>query len=101
MIRKRPPAAQVRILADAVRSLSYLELYCFLIENTGQQARKIHEPIVTESQLWSRLRGAGLSEGAARYKAGATDAGKTLAKYCPVDEFPEPDHRISSWDPDS
>ena len=98
IMRKWPPAAQVRILADAVRSLSYLELYCFLTENAGHPARKLHEPIVTDNQLWNRLRGAGLSEGTARVKAGATDAGKTLAKYCSVDELPEPEHRVSSWE---
>ena len=90
IIEEKPPAPRVRILADAIRSLSYLELYCFLAENAGRQTRGIHEGVVSQVVLWSRLRGAGLSQGEARVKAGATEFGQILAKYCEFKDLQEP-----------
>ena len=64
MLREKPDATRVRILSSAVQDLSYLELYCFILEGAGQSTRHIHESIISPNLLWNRLTGHGLSTGA-------------------------------------
>lgn len=93
IIKEKPSATHVRILADAVRNLSYMELYCFLAEHGGVSAR-LHQKELDNVVLWNRLSGAGLSQGAgARYKADATKLGNILAKYCDIARL----NRPSGW----
>lgn len=90
MIKAQPPAAHVRILSGAVRDLSYLELYCFLAEHSGQPSR-LHQSVLDEVVLRNRLSGAGLSQGAGvKVGADATDIGEMLVKYCDLSTFPTP-----------
>ena len=93
MLKEKPPAVHVRILAGAVQTLSHLELYCFLHENAGKGGRK-HQSDLDEIVRLNRLSGAGLSHGAtSRVRADATSLGKTLAKYCDLAELEKP----SGW----
>lgn len=90
MIKEKPPAVQVRILSDAVRNLSYLELYCFLAEHAGVTTRRQRGDL-EDVVLWNRLTGAGLSSGAqSRYKASTTLLGDALAGHCDVTKLDKP-----------
>lgn len=90
MIKEKPPAVHVRILSDAVRNLSYLELYCFLAEHSGVSTR-LHQSDLDEVVLWNRLAGAGLSSDAGvRFKADATALGIALARHCDVTNLEKP-----------
>lgn len=92
IIRDRPKLVQVRILADGVRQLSYLEVYCFLTECQGSASRDLHENSLSQNLLWNRLAYAGLSEGAtARMNGSPTDIGSILVRYCKLDELPKPE----------
>ncbi len=91
IIRDRPKLVQVRILADEVRQLSYLELYCFLSECDGSPSRSLHEKSISQNLLWNRLAHTGLSQGATvRMKGSPTDIGSILVRYCKLDELPKP-----------
>lgn len=92
IIRDRPKLVQVRILADGVRQLSYLELYCFLMECQGSSSRELHEKSLSENLLWNRLAHTGLSQGATvRMKGSPTDIGSILVRYCKLEELPKPE----------
>ena len=91
MLRQKPTLAQVRILSNAVRELSYLELYCFIAEMAGKPRKRLYEPLISERVFWNRLTQAGLTEGASIRKDGnPTQFGETLAEYCPFDGLAEP-----------
>ena len=55
-LREKPSFAEVRILSDGVRLLTYLEIYCLLYEMAGNQARRIHEPLISIERLVEEAR---------------------------------------------
>ena len=87
IVRDSPPSAQVRILADAVRNLSYVELYCFVAECTGKGDKHAYEHYVEQAVVWNRLNGAGLSTGTVRVKGSPTLVGKAFVRYTEADEL--------------
>lgn len=91
ILRDKPKAVQVRILSDAIKDLSYLEIYSFLVEVNGKQARKVHESFVSENVLWNRLARAGLHQGGTvRHMGSPTEFGRILANYCLLDTMAAP-----------
>ncbi|HWB20223.1 MAG TPA: hypothetical protein VG711_07985 [Phycisphaerales bacterium] len=90
IVKDSPPSVQVRILSDAVRDLSYLELYYFIHEMHGRRRIELIEYILSESLIVRRLESCGLASGGVRMNGSPTIVGSILKKYCPVNELVEP-----------
>lgn len=89
--RRKPSSAQVRILSDAVKSLSYVELYAFVAEVRGQRSRNILETDgVTEYIAVSRRSNAGLGEGGIQMGGSPTALGRALIEYLQIGQLEAP-----------
>ena len=90
VLRENPGATDVRVVSSAVKNLSYLELYSFILEGNSQNAKPIYEPTIDSVVLWNRLVNAGLSTGGVRMKANSTKFGDVLIHHCKLGTLEPP-----------
>ncbi|MFG0293350.1 MAG: hypothetical protein ACF8MJ_09380 [Phycisphaerales bacterium JB050] len=88
IMREKPSRSQVRVLSDAVRQLTTIELVYFVREMNGERAQMLIERELPEQLVISRLEAHGLSSGGVRMHGNPTSLGKVLKKYISVDLLP-------------
>lgn len=87
ILRKKPPLSQVRVLSDAVRTMSFVELSYFIFTCNGRNARPFLERELPESIAKSRLSSVGIREGAiVQVNGGATKLGQVLIDFCSIND---------------
>lgn len=103
MMEARQSAADIRIVSDAVRRLSYVELYCFVGAATRNYQHDVHGQLLTDTvpvsfdvnQMLQRLSNFGLIrvdqvwDGNLKSN-GPTALGEIIVKHCNFDDLPTP-----------
>lgn len=91
MIKKSPDAVHVRIVSDAARSLSYFELYAFLMECHGKN-EYVNERRrgMEDSIFWRRIVQNNLSGEGARTNGSPTSYGNVIKEHCHMEELEMP-----------
>lgn len=89
--RESPNSARVRILSDAVRQLSYVELFCCLHEAHERHARKVCEADgISENLYRKRLAAVGFGTDGVIMIGQTTPFSAVLKKYVNLDELEPP-----------
>jgi|GEM_PF-3359946 len=92
-IRENPPIAQVRILADAVTSLSYLELYALIDEavNRFRKSKNAVDSQIGKTFYAQRLAHYGLAQSGIRRPESPEPLAKVLIERIDFGALPEPE----------
>mgnify|MGYP001084416409 FL=1 len=94
--KEQPQSSRVRILANAVQHLSYVELFALLWEIAGGNHRDLlAENGLDEGMILHRRAAHGLAEhGGVRYNGSPTSLGVVLSKYCPLTSIRDPHRKV-------
>ncbi len=104
VLEKRPPAAEVRIMLNAVRAVTYMDIWCFTEMMKGHTTKPIDTlmtvqgghsgasniaPWFDENTFWNRLVGLGLAQQGVRMNGSPSHFGTLLKNFC-GDKLPLP-----------
>jgi hypothetical protein len=86
ILREKPTPAQVRVLSDAVRGLTFVELHFFIRETHGLHSDSAAGHELEIEVMRSRLERSGISSGSGIYVYGnPSKLGKILKEFCPLE----------------